>query len=188
MLRKTVTKNTAKRKAFCYALLGLAALAVLLLIFKGGRRFVYGVFGYAVYAYIPASVLLSLLVLSGRKPDISASRTALYISVFFMVVLTLHIGLSAELVDSGSYIPDTYASNTVGGVLMGLPAALLRLIFPNFTFMLVTSFVITAILLFAAVYPFVAELGRRKSGFSKEKAERKSKEIPASSKTEGAYI
>ena len=188
MLRKPVTKNTAKRKAFCYALLGLAALAVLLLVFKGGRRFVYGVFGYAVYAYIPAAVLLSLLVLSGRKPDISASRTALYISVFFMVVLTLHIGLSAELVDSGSYIPDTYASNTVGGVLMGLPAALLRLIFPNFTFMLVTSFVITAILLFAAVYPFVAELGRRKSGFSKEKAERKSKEIPASSKTEGAYI
>lgn len=187
-MRKPITKNTAKRKAFCYALLGLAALAVLLLVFKGGRRFVYGVFGYAVYAYIPAAVLLSVLILSGRKPDISASRTALYLSVFFMVVLTLHIGLSAELIDSVNYIPDTYAANTVGGVLMGLPAALLRLIFPNFTFMLVTSFVITAILLFAAVYPFVSDLGRRRCAVSKEKQERKTKEMPASSKTSGAYI
>ena len=188
MLRKPVTKNTAKRKALCYTLLGLAALTVLLLVFSGGRRFVYGVFGYAVYAYIPATVLLSLLLLSGRSPDISASRTALYISVFFMLVLTLHIGLGADLVDSGSYIPDTYAANTVGGVLMGLPAALLRLIFPNFTFMLVTSFVITAILLFAAIYPFIANLGRGKNAF-KEKAPRKSAETLApAAKNESARI
>ena len=189
MLKKPVTKNSSRRKAVCYALLGLAALTVILLVFNAGRRFVYGVFGYAIYAYLPATLLISVLLLSGRSPRISKGKAALYIAVFFMAVLTLHIGLSAELVGSGSYIPDTYASDTVGGVLMGLPAALLRLIFPNYTFMLVTSFVVTAILVFAAIYPFVANLGKNRSAALKERNARKNKEVPdTAEKAGGAYI
>ncbi len=169
MTKKLGSKTTIAKKRTAYIVLGVVALLVLFLCISVLRRVVYGVFGYAIYAYIPALIVTAVLLLIGKKPNVSAKRAILYIALFIMVVVTLHIGLSKDIVEGSSYLPSTYASNTVGGVLIGLIASLLRLIcIGNYGIMLAVSFVITAILGLIALYPLILEMGKGKKQKSKK--------------------
>ena len=149
---------TVNRRTASYIVLGVTAVIIILTFFTATREFLYGIFGYAVYAYIPAALLTGILMYLGKKTTLPKSKVALYVALFFSALLTLHIALSKELVGEANYLTATYSGHTVGGALIGLPAALLHLIFPNYSFMLVAALVITAALLFAAIYPFVKAL------------------------------
>lgn len=153
---------TVNRRTASYIVLGVTAVIIILTFFTATREFLYGIFGYAVYAYIPAALLTGILMYLGKKTTLPKSKVALYVALFFSALLTLHIALSKELVGEANYLTATYSGHTVGGALIGLPAALLHLIFPNYSFMLVAALVITAALLFAAIYPFVKDLGSGK--------------------------
>ena len=153
---------TVNRRTASYIVLGVTAVIIILTFFTATREFLYGIFGYAVYAYIPAALLTGILLYLGKKTTLPKSKVALYVALFFSALLTLHIALSKELVGEANYLTATYSGHTVGGALIGLPAALLHLIFPNYSFMLVAALVITAALLFAAIYPFVKDLGSGK--------------------------
>lgn len=163
------------RRTASYIVLGVTAVFVFLTFFTATREFLYGIFGYAVYAYIPAALLTGILLYNGKKTTLPKSKAALYIALFFSALLTLHIALSKDLVGEANYLTATYSGHTVGGALIGLPAALLHLIFPDYSFMLVVALVITAALLFAAIYPFVRDLGSGKSFFGRAKAPEKDK-------------
>ncbi len=145
-----------------YIVFGFAALMTIFTFFTATREFLYGVFGYAVYAYIPALFLIGVMMYAGRRVQVSKGKAALYVSLFFAAILTLHIALSESIVGESNYLSLTYSSHTVGGVLTGLFAALLHLIYPNYAFMLVVSLLVTSALLFASIYPYVVTLGSGK--------------------------
>lgn len=163
-------ERSNRKRTASYVLFGISALLILLLCITPSRRFVYGLFGYAVYAYLPMMVLSAVLLFSGRAPAVKPARFVLYIALFIMAVATLHIGLSAELLTESNYLSATYASNTVGGVTIGLISALLKLIcVDDYAWMLAVSFVITALLGLVAIYPLIAVWSERKGGSSKNK-------------------
>ena len=147
MSNKLNYKATMSRKKIAFSIIGVISLLVLFLCIGVLRRVVYGVFGYAIYAYLPALLSVSIMLLLGKKPNVSLRSTVLYLSLFFMVVITLHTGLHKEIIEGTSYLNNTYASNTVGGVLIGLFVGLFRLICAgNYGIMLAVTFVITALL------------------------------------------
>lgn len=154
--------NKIGARTASYIVFSFAALMTILTFFSATREFLYGVFGYAVYAYIPALLLTGALMYSGRRLQVGKGRAALYITLLFAAILTLHVGLSESIVGQSNYLSATYSAHTVGGVMIGLPAALLHLIYPNYAFMLVVSLILTATLLFFAIYPFVVSLGSGK--------------------------
>ena len=172
MKSKKINARTAS-----YIVFAAAALVTVLTFFNATRSFLYGVFGYAVYAYIPAAFLIAIMLFTGRKVAVPKGRAAVYVSLFFAAILILHVALSENLVGEADYLAATYSSRTVGGVLLGLPAALLHLIFPNYAFMLVAALIIAAALLFAAIYPLVSKLGGNKkqnAPFRPKRAEKSS--------------
>ena len=165
------------RRTASYIVLGTTAIFVILTFFTATREFLYGIFGYAIYAYLPAALLTGIMLYIGKKIALPKSKAALYIALFFSALLTLHVALSKDLVGEANYLTATYAGHTVGGALIGLPAALLHLIFPNYSFMLVVSLIITAALLFAAIFPFVRDLGSGK-GFAKRAKPDEKQQLP----------
>lgn len=158
-------ERSNRKRTASYVLFGISALLILLLCITPTRRFVYGVFGYAVYAYLPMMVLSAILLYSGRAPTVKPARFALYIALFIMAVATLHIGLSGGLLGENDYLSATYATNTVGGVTIGLIAALFKIIcVDDYAWMLAVSFVVTALLGLVAIYPLVAVWSERSGG------------------------
>lgn len=171
MAKNNYSARSGKNRIISYVLFGLSALLILLLCIAGSRSFVYGVFGYAVYAYIPMMVVSAILLIAGRAPTVKPIRAVLYVALFIMAVTTLHIGLSKELLASNNYLSASYSSKTVGGVLIGLIASLFKLIcVDSYAWMLAVSFVITALLGLVALYPLIAVITDRGSRESKKKA------------------
>ncbi len=158
-------ERSNRKRTASYVLFGLSALLILLLCITPTRRFVYGVFGYAVYAYLPMMILSAILLYSGRAPTVKPARFALYIALFIMAVATLHIGLSGGLLTESDYLSATYSANTVGGVTIGLIGALFKIIcVDDYAWMLAVSFVVTALLGLVAIYPLIAVWSERKGG------------------------
>lgn len=168
MSNKLNGKTTIAKRRTAYVLLGIIALFVLFLCIEVLRNFVYGVFGYAIYAYLPALLVSAILLLIGKKPNVSLGRAILYISLFFMIVTTLHIGLSKTIIEGDAYLYNNYKSaSTVGGVVIALLAGLFRFICAgNYGIMLAVTFVISAVLGLVALYPLILEMG--KSGKKKK--------------------
>ena len=174
MTNKIDGKNSFTKRKVAYALFGVVALLVLFLCIGVLRRVVYGVFGYAIYAYLPALLTFAVMLLIGKKTNVSLKRTALYITLFFMVVTTLHIGLSKSIIEGDNYLANTYSANTVGGVTIGLLAGLFRLICAgSYGFAFALSFVITAAWGLVALYPLITEVGKGKEKSKNEVIEEK---------------
>ena len=107
MSKRLGSKTTLAKKKIAFAILGIVALLVLFLCIDVLRRVVYGVFGYAIYAYLPALLATSILLLLGKKPAITPLRAVLYVSLFVMIAVTLHTGLHKEIISGTSYIANT---------------------------------------------------------------------------------
>lgn len=157
------TKMTKKKVAF--SIIGVVAIMVLFLCIEYLReKVMYGVFGYAIYAYLPALLTFAILLLIDRKPNVSLKNGILYVSLFIMIVVTLHTGLHKNIIEGTSYVNNTYTSHTVGGVLIGLIVGLFRLICAgNYAIVFALTFVITALLGLVAIYPLLLEVGKNKS-------------------------
>ena len=69
MTNKIDGKNSFTKRKVAYALFGVIALLVLFLCIGVLRRVVYGVFGYAIYAYLPALLTFAVMLLIGKKPN-----------------------------------------------------------------------------------------------------------------------
>ncbi|MBO5776445.1 MAG: hypothetical protein J6R35_03635, partial [Clostridia bacterium] len=196
MANKIDGKSTLMKRKVAYALFGIIALLVLFLCIGVLRRVVYGVFGYAVYAYLPALATAAIMLLIGKKPNLSVKRTILYVALFIVAVTTLHIGLSKSIIEGDNYFANTYATNTVGGVLIGLLAGLFRLICANsYGFAFALSFVITAALGLVALYPLIVEIGKGKDKRTEVKEEKSVEESPSivsvnpmRKNTQGLYV
>ncbi len=164
MNKKLSSKTTLTKKKIAFGLLGVIALITIFLCVNVLRQVVYGVFGYAIYAYLPAMLVSTIFLLLGKKINLAPKRIAVYVSLFVMVIVTLHVGLSKEIVEGSSYFANTYASKTVGGVLVGLIAAIFRLICAKiYGVTFAVTFVITAILGLVALYPFLLEIGHKEA-------------------------
>ena len=80
---------TVNRRTASYIVLGVTAVIIILTFFTATREFLYGIFGYAVYAYIPAALLTGILLYLGKKTTLPKSKVALYVALFFSALLTL---------------------------------------------------------------------------------------------------
>ncbi len=162
MNKKLSSKTTLTKKKIAFGLFGVIALLVIFLCVSVLRNVIYGVFGYAVYAYLPAMLVSAIFLLLGKKINLAPKRIAVYVSLFIMAVVTLHVGLSKEIVEGTSFLASTYSSKTVGGVLIGLIVAVFRLICANsYGITFAVTFVITAILGLVALYPLLLEMGHK---------------------------
>ena len=193
MSKKLDYKSTMTRKKVAFSIIGVLAILVLFLCITVLRRVVYGVFGYAIYAYMPALLGVAIMLLLGKKPNVTLRHVLLYVSLFFMIVVTLHTGLHKEIIEGTSYLNNTYSINTVGGVVIGLFVGLFRLICAgNYGIMLAITFVLTAILGLIAIYPLLTEKGKEKTTANKNEQENNTISVPRVNNlyknTDGEYV
>lgn len=158
-------KNRKKfTKTIGISIIAAAAIITLLVTITGTRDAIIGVFGWAVFAYIPALLLLGILVLVGRRLKVSRLRVLVYAAAFLSIVSTLHILLSKSLIDSDSnYILaplDGYVS--VGGTLISILSSPIVLVFRDYGVALTLSFILTAVLIFAAIFPYIYKIKDKK--------------------------
>ena len=94
--------NKIGARTASYIVFSFAALMTILTFFSATREFLYGVFGYAVYAYIPALLLTGALRYSGRRLQVGKGRAALYITLLFAAILC---ACSSSGVDEPADVP-----------------------------------------------------------------------------------
>ncbi len=135
--------------------LGLVLLTLfsIMLIFSATRKIILGVFGYAVYAYILALAALLVGFLLGRKINLSRLRITILVALFFSFIITLHIMFSKELIAEGlnTYMFKPFEIETIGGVIISIVSLPLAVF--SFPYAVLASFLITAGLGLAALYP-----------------------------------
>lgn len=146
------------------SIIAAAAILALLVTIRGTRDFVIGLLGWAACAYIPALLLLGVLILAGRKLKVSRLRVAVYAAAFISAVATLHILLSKSLIESkSSYILaplDGYVS--VGGTLISILSSPIVLAFRDYGVASALSFIVTAVLIFTAIFPYIYRIKDKK--------------------------
>lgn len=183
-MKKSYSRKKTSNTVHAVLLVTSLLLAVLMCI-KVTREGLVGFFGWAICAYLSAIFVFSVLRLSGKNPAVSPGRAVIYISLFVMIVCTLHILFAKKLINGNeSYIvAPIQGFYTVGGMLVSLITAPFKLLFNNYGVLLAVFFVITAALGLAALYPFIAEI---KDGVQKKKpikrAEIKTNSLDASPK------
>lgn len=169
-MNKITPKLSPQKKNFYTGVLAFLVIIAILLCISVTRKFFLGVFGYAIFAYVPAGILLYSLLLLGKKPTIKKGRAVVYILLFFMAVATLHVAFAKSIINSDlNYVFAPYETNTVGGVFMGMVTYVAIAISRDYGFATVVFFVITAILGLIALYPLILRIGQNKK--PKEKVE-----------------
>lgn len=165
-------KNSYKRnkKTPYFILLAVALLLTILMIIGPTREWIVALLGWAVCAYIPAMIALSVFLLIGKRPSIKLSRAAIYVGLFVFAVCTLHIMLSKSYYSGFEHQNESYISSaiklateepntgTVGGALIATLIAPVKLLIKNYGIMLAVYFVITAGLGLAALFPAVLNI------------------------------
>ena len=162
-MNKITPKLSPQKKNFYTGVLAFLVIVAILLCISITREFFLGVFGYAIFAYVPAGILLYSLLLAGKKPTIKKSRAVVYVLLFFMAVATLHVAFAKSIINSdANYVFSPYETHTVGGVFMGAVTYVAIAISRDYGFVTVTFFIITAILGFIALYPLILRIGQNK--------------------------
>lgn len=111
-------------------MLGIGIVFMLILVGAFGKAgkavtdFFVGTFGYAVYAYFLALIIIGILTICKvKRPNIKLLRLLSLLMFFAMVIALLHCVSSSQIADNGygKYLSDCYnLHNTAGGVLAGL--------------------------------------------------------------------
>jgi len=167
----------ARKKKLSYKRSGLIVLAVaallaLLTALGATRDFMLGLLGWAVCAYLPAIGLMGIFMIAGRKPGVTKYRALIYGLLFASAVCTMHVGFAKSLIESGeNYITaplQGYA--TVGGSVVSVFTAPLVLTSRDYGLSFALFFVITAILLFIAIFPYILKI---RDGNPRKKKEKK---------------
>ena len=163
-MSKITPKLSPQKKNFYTGVLAFLVIVAILLCIGITREFFLGVFGYAIFAYVPAGILLCSLLLSGKKTTIKKSRAVVYVLLFFMAVATLHVAFAKSIINSdANYIFAPYETHTVGGVFMGAVSYVAIAISRDYGFATVVFFIITALLGLVALYPLILRVGQNKN-------------------------
>ncbi len=165
----------------------LIAVLVLLLCISPTRAFLVGVFGYAIFAYVVGVLFATILLALGKRIAISKKRMILYLSLFFAIVITLHIVTSKQafLDDKSNFVNTQFAEylwgpfaeyETVGGVLISI---LTFYVVPmGYVVALILFFIVAATLGLFSIWPMLVY---------KEKTEKRAKlfeDIPEKKSTQ----
>ena len=87
------------RLILAFALIGLVAI---LLCITPTRDFLVGVFGYAIFAYLVAILIATVLMACGKEIIVSKKREIIYFLLFACFLITIHIATNkAALLDGG---------------------------------------------------------------------------------------
>lgn len=165
-------KNPKRSRQALAALLPIIIIAILLCIPYTNGIFV-GVFGYAVYAYMIIALISALYYLSGKNLSAVPKRNIiLYVSLFFSLLITLHIGLAKDLLSGGfgSYVIDPFLTPTTGGMLLSIISCVIAVPL-GYTASLVIFFLLSAGLLFASLFPLFVKGGSKAAKPEKEETE-----------------
>ncbi len=123
--------NLDKEKIKYIIAFALIAVVVLLLCIRATRAFLIGVFGFAVFAYVIAIFVATLLLSLGKRIVISKKRVAIYLALFFTIVITLHVVTTKQafLDENSAFVNTQFAEylwgpfsdyETVGGVVLSM--------------------------------------------------------------------
>lgn len=152
-MKKKLTKAQKRERL---AMLITLLVVVIMLCIPFVNNALIGIFGYAVYAYVTAFCFMVLFLLKGYKITLPRKKCALYLIIFLFLLLTLHIGLTKDIAGSGysDYIFEPFNQATPGGLIASLLSALF--VVPlGYLISLIVFFIITASLIFAAVFPLL---------------------------------
>ncbi len=123
--------NIDKEKIKFIIAFSLIAVVVLLLCISATRRFLIGIFGYAIFAYVVGVFVATLLLALGKRIVIEKKKIVLYLALFFAIVITLHIVTTKQafLDDNRNFVNTQFAEylwgpfatyETVGGVVLSM--------------------------------------------------------------------
>lgn len=152
-MKKKVTKTQKKERI---AILIVLLVIIIMLCIPFINNVLIGIFGYTVYAYGAAFFVMSLFLIKGYRIALPKKKTALYTSILVFLILTIHIGLTKDMVSSGfsRYIFDTFSVATPGGLVASLITCFV--VVPlGYLISLILFFIITASLIFAAAFPLI---------------------------------
>lgn len=142
------------RLILAFALIGLVAI---LLCITPTRDFLVGVFGYAIFAYLVAILIATVLMACGKEIIVSKKREIIYFSLFACFLITIHIATNkAALLDGGyeAYLWGPFSdTKTAGGVLVSLLT--FYCVPMGYVASLVIFYILTAALGLMAVWPLL---------------------------------
>lgn len=142
------------RLILAFALIGLVAI---LLCITPTRDFLVGVFGYAIFAYLVAVLVATVLMACGKEIIVSKKREIIYFSLFACFLITIHIATNkTALLDGGyeAYLWGPFSdTKTAGGVLVSLLT--FYCVPMGYVASLVIFYILTAALGLMAVWPLL---------------------------------
>ena len=164
------TKKDDIRLIVNFILLGLSLLTIILLLFKTTRSFIYGVFGYSIYVYIPSTVIYLVLSFTGWIKKFNSKNLILISLLILSIISTIHVATSKSIIkdSSLSYIMEPYfLANTPGGLMMSLLSYVFVAISRDYGFVLTCVFILMSIILLMTIYPLILMIGRGSKGDKK---------------------
>lgn len=172
-----------KEKLIYTIVFALLALMVILLIIPATRFYLVGIFGYAVFAYIVAAFLITLMTMFGRTVSVSKRNLVLYVLLFVSFLTMMHVAFSEELVEGGwnSYILGAFSSgSTAGGFVLSVLTCVV-VVPMGYLASLIVFLVLTGALGLMALWPLLIKRDPNapKKPFLLKKPEKKAEETPA---------
>ena len=157
--------NKSKKAESLAMLITLIVLTILLCIPFFNKIFI-GIFGFTSYAYMASLYCMLYCYSKNYKISLPKKRVVLYIILFFCFILTLHIFFAKDLINDGigSYVIDTFTTNTVGGMIVSIISCII-VVPMGYLVSVIVFFLLTATLGFIAIFP---HLIKNKSGYSKK--------------------
>ena len=152
-MKKSQKVKKAERLAMLITLLVITAL----LFIPFFNKIFIGIFGYAVYAYIVSLYCILFCLAKNYKLALPRKRVGVYILLFFCFLLTLHIFFAKDLIANGygSYIIDTFTTNTVGGMILSLVSFFV--VPMGYLASIIIFFLLTSIIGFVAIFPYLVK-------------------------------
>lgn len=157
------TKKDDIKLAIDFSLIGLSLLSILLLFFSPTRKFLYGVFGYSIYVYLPAVAIYLFFSFAKLLKKINSKSLVMISLLILSIISTIHVATNKAIITSSdsSYILDPYyQANTAGGLFMSLLSYVFVAISRDYGFVLVCVFIVMATVLLMTIYPLVLMIGR----------------------------
>lgn len=162
------TRKDDIRLTLDFILLSITVIGIILLCFAKSRMFMYGVFGYSIYAYIPIVSVYLLLSFTNLIRKFHPKDIFIFSLLIISIVAVIHVATLKSVIKDplASYIMDPYHSaNSAGGLFISIITYVFLAISRDYGFILACVFILMSIILLIAIYPIVLMIGR---GSSKE--------------------
>ena len=150
------TQTAKKRKLPAFIVLAVSALLWIGVAVPVLRGFLYGIFGYAVYAVALGLTTVAILMFLGKTPVLGRFRVVMSIVTLVSLVALLHVSLvtATATYSTADYFSYCFREETVGGSLTAL-VTFLPVVFLNPYFAIVIFGIIVAGSLLVVIYPLL---------------------------------